>query len=194
MPNLLLANRAKPTRAASTDRTRPQLCSVYVRELEDGALELIATDSYLLAHVPLPPGHGLTPGPISVKALAQLERGREYTASAEDGAITIQDEDTRITYGRPDGPTVPTFVRDLPTFKARPKTHTIVEVGLNPKLLQRLADAIGSSEGVRLRIPVPNGGHDARGALDTIQVTHTRTGEPGPGDAHGLLMPIRLSA
>lgn len=192
---MIFHRKCKPSRVLSRDRTRPLLMAAWVR-LAGGKPgdhdELIATDSYTFARIPLTDGHGLKAGPISPTVLKLLEQGREHVA-LDDGSIQVFDDNGRITYAPPahaDGGKLPPYVTNPDSMMPDISNGQVaVTIGLNADLLKNLADAIGAPGGsVALRVNVDR--QTFQPSLRAYLVTATRDRDE-PGGPVGLLMPVR---
>ena len=166
--------------AVATDRSRPVLTRVFLRIVEtktgrgrnrkvtrEGWLE--ATDSYVLAQVPVELDDDDTEGMIPVEALVEA-RTTPTRELAVDGEIRIQGYGKLTTFPRPEMGKFPDTERLFST-----EDSPVASVGLNAKFLAKLAEALGTDT-VRLDIMAPR---------KAIRVT------PASGNGgRGLLMPI----
>lgn len=172
---------------------RPVLSQVWVRRKDEHTAEFMATNSFVMAVVPVSinPSDEVpeVPVPISRRAVAEAEAGArarggsylpfEVQVDDETGVVRMEDRDgVEITFGKHlrDG-TAPEWWTMFPDDGEDEFTFAF-----NPKLLVDLAEAIGAdpARGVKLTV---RPGHPLR----PIKV------EPYGGmGAKGLLMPVRI--
>lgn len=191
----------KVEQAASKDAARPVLAHIYF-DAERG--ELQATDSYILARVPVEVGLDETSGFLPVDAV-KASRKREAGGLHCNGSIDVMpaywDNDS-------DSPALQSFPRlevgQWPHVdQLWPAGEPVFSVGINAGFLKRLAEALGAEDtAVTLSFV---GKRDADGnatsepdALRPIIVSPhrgaTERQEPALGvkRAEGLIMPVRL--
>ncbi len=107
----VLPKGSKPSKTVSKDQTRPILTDAELQQTQDGGWELLATDSYQLARIPLTvrdndsSDEPLTPGPISTEALKAIEKTGAFRAN---GSVVPVDSG----FGRDAGPSYPRETRD----------------------------------------------------------------------------------
>jgi hypothetical protein len=192
----LLPARAKPSKSASTDETRPILTYAELRQRND-AWELVTCDSYQLARVPLqviaepngdePDGDPLTPGPISAAALKEIEKARSRGFRANGTVAPCN------TNGVPLGQTFarPTDVGQFPAWDQLtpdpPSECDTFLLRVNAKLLYALSQSIGADHGITLRVDL---GADKDGMRPTSQLRPIAVSANGC-EYDSLLMPIR---
>lgn len=161
--------------AASTDASRPVLTQVAVQRVH-GTWYLAATDSYILAAVPIDnPGpdtdEGLVPGSMIVRARKALadarKRYKRYSNVAEDD-VTLSAKDGKVRLGienadfdgcssgtlnieakRMDGtfPSVQQLIDQTSPSIGSQVAYGTMRVTFNATLLLRLAKALGATQG-----------------------------------------------
>lgn len=166
-------------RAASKDAARPILTYVHLNtELE----RLEATNSYVAAVIPVEVEEGDESGLIPVEAI----KAQRKASKSEAASLTVNGDDARLS--TPEGEQ--SWRKGEGTFpdiaSLEPENLSDFQIGLNPKYLLELAQALGSPEAIKLQFiqeadSVPS---NKRG----MRVT------PLAGDegAFGILMPIRV--
>lgn len=179
MPEIKLPKKAKPSKALSTSLLRPALTRAYIAQ-PNGHRELIATDSYIIARLPV--GDDVPLGALAAEAVKRIEKGEKHDVTGK-GAVRFKDKDgTPIEYHAPEQTELP-FKDNVPEFD--PGNHQVVAVGFNPDLLKNLADALGATHGVKVEIVVTKDGQHAPRAMRVTPL--------GGSGAEGLLMPVRLN-
>lgn len=196
------AKAPKVSAATSSDDTRPALTCAYY---DPAAGELHATDSYIAVRMPVSPDPGDTEGWISTDAL-ERSRKRDAGAISSNGANNVYtalmndqpadyDAVERLTvasYPRPDAGTPPKLEQ------LWPEDRDGFTVGLNAGFLKRLADALGSSDGV-VHLTFAE---DSQGRPNPLRAILVRTssgqvqrldGCTGVTAPEGLIMPVRVS-
>lgn len=160
--------------AAARDSWRPILLSPY---LDTKRKRLVATNTFILASVPVEIEDEDTDGPIPLAAIAAARK-----LQRKDGVATITANSTATVPGFAafDRPEQTQFPDHEKLLKAVQKAKPAFTIGLSPKLLHDLAKALGSEDSVQL---------DFEGPLKPICVTPRQTG----GGGEGVLMPIRLA-
>lgn len=171
--------KCKPSRAASTDKTRPVITHGFLIR-HDKELWLCTTDSYVAVAIQV--RGDADEGFIPIDALRLMEKGREaeqidrttWKVLTPDGTATF-DCGIQVGTGRP-----PDLAK-LGLFDAPEKTkEAVFPVGANPTLIKKVSDALGASDSCRF---------DFVGPLRPIHVS-----PPGLGsERRALLMPIRLN-
>lgn len=171
----------KPSKAASTDRTRPILTHGHLRH-HDGAMWLCTTNSYIAAAVKIEAGGDVMEGYIPIGALRLIEAGRTawqvgptaWKVVTPDGFLTYDCGDIR---GRSPG--------EYPGFKSLgvwdpPKAADVSEIGMNTTYMHQIGQAIGARNGCRMQFVGP-----LRPVWVTpLGVTH---------EAVAIQMPIRMN-
>ena len=183
-------------KAASTDENRYVLNGVYLDKEEK---KLIATDGRRLAMVPCEPDAEDESQIIPSSALQAHRRSRgkkdkvlELTCN---GSIRYETKEGKAEADKVEG-NFPAYKQVLPKWDEGVLSH---EFSFNPKFLYELAQALGSPEGVTLKIAIAY--YDER-ATDVNQLPRDHAIEvtPTPLDsedkaatkgAKGLLMPVR---
>lgn len=175
---LTLPNRCKPSKACSTDWTRPNLCHAYLRDRGKDGTWLCATDSYIATAIKVD-GHGLVEGWIPIGALRLMERGKNGT-QISDAAWRVETSEGVVTYditADVQGSKYPDF--DSLGLWDKRKQGAIGEIGMSPRLMAKIGDALGADNyGCRFEFTTD---------LKSIRVTPLN-GE----DRIGLQMPVRL--
>lgn len=180
-PSLTLPSNVKPSKACSTDKTRPVVMNAYVRDTPRGP-ELHATDTYMAARVPLTVEGKLTEGFVPSDALKHVEADRkDRSFSTPNGRVEV--EGGRISYARPDFGSFPDFETLWPN--GEPKEPLVL--GLNAKLLYGLAQALGTD---RVKLTLDLSLSKDGSYLRPYRVQPLAGGVDG---AEGLLMPIRVN-
>jgi len=166
---------AKPSKACDWNCTRPALQHGIVTE-EGGKRVLITTDSYILARHPVADDTPL--GLIHPKALKRIEKRLPHDAA--DGSVTVKAEAEEVTWRPFANGKVPFSNKPAPQFEP---DGEVITIALNPRLLRRLAQALGEvGRGVQLEIPVKDGTCE-----QAIRVTTY-----DDNGAEGLIMPIKV--
>jgi hypothetical protein len=180
MTQIKLPKGAKPSKAAGGDYRCPKLMRAYIAE-PNGHRELIATDAYILASLPV--GDDVPLGAIPAEALKRIEKGEKHEVT-EDGVNFTMRDGTTVVYPSNDDNQLP--FKQPPTFSST--GCEVIEIALNPKFLAALAEALGAgSGGVKIEIPV----RDGQQSPNAMRVTTLKAqSDPKP---HGLLVPIRLT-
>ena len=190
----LLPKGAKPSKSVSKDQTRPVLTHAELRQSADGTgWELCTTDSYQLARIPLSvktadglDGEPLTAGAISSDALKAIEKAGGFFAN---GTVQPCDE-----LGRTTGQS---FVRESPG--AFPKWESLepapdieeFTIGLDAEILYQLAQALGSKERGRCQVAITFTNDPNTHRPNPLRPMRVRAKD---GEAHGLLMPVRVNS
>lgn len=193
---------AKVAAAASRDESRPKLTAAW---LDTAAGELRATDSYIAVRMPVEIDAGDTDGWITADAL-ERSRKRDGGGIAANGAAAVYDAPAGGETYSPAGieqATVASFPR--PDLGTPPKLEQLwpedrdgFTVGLNAGFLKRLADALGSADGV-VHLTFAADNQDRPNPLRAILVrVPGSSGERGDGRTglaapEGLIMPVRCS-
>ena len=173
-----LPGRAKPSKVASTDRTRPILQHAHVYQ-RNGHREIALTDSYCL--VSLPVDDAVPVGPVNIEALKRIEVGEPHTVTSKGVEIVSKKTRQTVVYPTPD-------LGEPLDFKAilereAKDGETVVTIGLNPTLLKGIADALGvGNNGVTIEVRVKDG--------TTLRSMSVRPIN-GRGKGEGVLMPMR---
>jgi hypothetical protein len=180
MNKIDLPRRAKPSKALGSDPSRKALGRAYVVE-PNGHRELIVSDSYIMARIPLADGVPL--GNVPGEALKRIEKGERHEVH-DDGIEFLAKDGTTVRYPADRGFSM--FETNVPEFDTSgPRT---VEIGINPKLLASLAEALGATDhGVKLEIPLDKNGKQRPRAMRVTSLVGTEDPKPS-----GLIMPIRL--
>jgi hypothetical protein len=173
---------AKPSKALGSDRTRKALGRAYVVE-PNGHRELIASDSYIMARIPVADDVPL--GNLSGEALKRIEKGERHEVH-DDGIEFLTKDGVAVKYPADRGFSM--FEKNVPEFDATDRT---IAIGINPKLLASLAEALGAAagQGVRLEIPLDKHGNQELRAMRVTAILGKESPKPS-----GLIMPIRLDA
>lgn len=173
--------RCKPSKACSTDQTRPILCHAYLRRHE-GDLWLCAANSYIAVAIKV--GGEAEEGFVPVGALRLMERGQSAEQISTTAWRVKTPSDGLVTFditSRVEGASknYPDFV-DLGVWD-RKEGSPLAEVGIDPGLMKQIGDAVGAGEaGCRFEFIGP---------LKPIRVTPLNDPD---GDRVALQMPIRL--
>lgn len=175
-----LPKRAKPSKALSKSALRPDLTRAYVAKV-NGHRELVASDSYILARVPVPDDTPL--GSVTADALKRIERGEAHEVTVKGAVRFTTPDGTPVEYHAPEQTKLP-FPDVVESWD--PSGFQVVTIGLNPALLKNLADAIGAGNAVRLEVLVHDDGKAKAGAM--------RVSSSTDGAGEGLIMPLRLGA
>lgn len=186
---LTLPNNARPSRALSTDASRPVLCAAHLRQDAEGVWLLEATDSYKLVQLRLAlnePDDGPEPvaGPISTEALKAAEKAGGFRATAthiepcgSSGMVT------HTAYARP------TCLGNAPDFDVllREPDPAAFRISLDAKFLLDCAQALGTP------------GRHAHVVLEFVADEQGRPARSRPMlvttatvDGRAMLMPVRL--
>ncbi len=170
---ILVPKGCKPSKACSTDRTRPILTHAYLRR-HDGALWLCVTDAYVAVALKVEAGPDVTEGFVPVGALKMLEAGRHgeqmsptaWRIVTPDGLLTF---DCGDLHGRAPGQ-FPDFA-NLGVWD-KPDAGCVEAVGMNTDFMHRIGQALGARGGCRMDfvsqlrpIWITPLGHDGRVAL-----------------------------
>jgi hypothetical protein len=181
MNKIDLPRRAKPSKALGSDPSRKALGRAYVVE-PNGHRELIVSDSYIMARIPLADDVPL--GNLSGEALKRIEKGERHEVH-DDGVEFLTKDGTTVKYPADTGFSM--FEKNVPEFDAIGRT---VAIGINPKLLASLAEALGAAgQGVRLEIPLDKHGNQKLRAMRVTPILGKEDPKPS-----GLIMPIRLDS
>lgn len=186
----------KPSNTLSKDLTRPVLTHGYIRKDRKRGWELLLTDSYQLARIPLVTDRpdatpDVTEGFLSVEAIKEMDRGKTITTTKQAMRIDGGYERPRLNDRGHNAMTFPQHFESMYPVHARP-----LRLGLNAELLHKLAKTLGS-ETVSIEIDLDQ--------LAKLSVTHTylkpfvvrpliqgnKKTEQHNGD--GLLMPVKIS-
>lgn len=190
----VLPKGAKPSKSVSKDQTRPVLTHAELRQPADGTgWELVTTDSYQLARIPLSvktvdgsDGEPLTAGAISTDALKAIEKAGAFRAN---GSIEVCD-----TFGRPTGQT---FTREdpgkFPQWDSLMPAEDIDEftIGLNAEILYQLAQALGAKSRGKCHVALTFTNNPETHQPNPLRPIRVRAQD---GEACGLLMPVRVNA
>lgn len=182
----ILPRGARPSKATSTDKTRPVLTHADLVEA-GGRWLLVATNSYILSVLPLEirdidnaHAPALVGGRIDRAALVAIEKAGSFSADAETVGLCTVD---KYDQAKPTGVTMPrghcdaTFPR---SDQLQPCGDPIATIGLNGRHLIDLLTAQGLA------------GRDSTVVL-TIRDPLKAVSVSAPGeDACALIMPIRL--
>jgi DNA polymerase III sliding clamp (beta) subunit (PCNA family) len=173
-----LNTKCKIESAASKDKTRYSITAPWLDIDENGA-KVIATDGRIMAVVPVQVNETDKSCHLSIDALKASRKGR-----LASGEIDTSGEMQQVTGGgafpREDLGNAPNWRQVMPEEKA-----PVFTVALNPALLARLAEAMGTdavkleftSETSPIRVTPTSGGNG------------TSVAEPG---AVGVIMPCRM--
>lgn len=194
-----IPDKAKPSKVASKDKTRPALMCANIRETDDGwALEV--TDSYMLSVIPLTahdggPDNGVRAGQIHRDVLAAIEKaGCGGFAFSDNDTATILDRTGNLVATLPNaaernGEAVSTFPNVKQLLPDEPNGGKL-RIGLNPDLLKSIADAQGRNKygPVILTVDFDKRGSGGEGDtyLRAIRVTAN-------GVDSNVLMPMRIA-
>lgn len=188
--SIVIPGKCKPSQGASDDRTRPILTHAYLRR-HDGDLWLCTTDSYIA--IALKVTGDAQEGYIPIGALRLMERGQKaeqvsttaWKVWTKEGTVVFDcDDSISGTTAYPD-------LAKLGIFEQQEKNqHDPIapdkagrwQVGMNPKFMKRIADALGAGDyGCKFEFV---------GQLKPIRVLPLQ----GSGsDRIALLMPIRIT-
>ena len=187
-----IQKRMKIELAASKDSKRYVLNEPYL-DMEDrltGKGTLVATDGQICAIVPVELDENDSEGYVSADVLkANRKQGFDSNSVTVNGKAQFENGDTMSRHGKiavGEAYKYPNWRAIVPNFE----NSKTVSVALDAKLLNRLADAIGT-EGVVLTFAVENDGQ----VFDAIEVKPTSTGKVKVStehDAKGIIMPIRI--
>ncbi len=176
-------------KAASSDAMRPVLANAW---LETGKSRLLASNSYMLAVVPVEVEEGDVDGPVSGEALVSARKLAKHETPniACNGSLEVQGGPT---FPRPasEGMKFPDADQVWPAAYDGEAGVDFYEVGFNPTLLLELCKAIGLVGGKRFGAPcrlriMRNTGTGAVDPLRPFEVI-------GADGAKGILMPVKLS-
>lgn len=165
-------------RAADPKGLRPALHCTW---LDVEKKRLYASDSYIMASVPVEVDEGDVSGQIPLAATKQARTNQRKSRmsnaviDAPEGTIEVAMLGGKMILNRGND-SKPEF-KKIMTPKA--KTKPVLSIGLNAELAARLQAALGAKQGLRL---------DIYGPLEKIHVTAL-----GDDEAVGVLMPIRLA-
>lgn len=178
-----LPGRAKLSKVASIDRTRPVLQHAHVYQ-HNGHRAIAATNSYCL--VSLPVDDAVPLGPVNIEALKRIEAGE--THSVNETGVEVIGGKTRqsVVYPMPKIGEAPDF-KELLGYEPA-EDETVVTIGLNPAMLKAIADALGASVGVGGGITI-----EIR-VKDNTTLRPMRVRPLGARKGEGLLMPLRVEA
>lgn len=172
-------------RVASRDASRPVLSHVYLNT-ERARLE--ATNTYAAALVPVEIEEGDDSGLIPAAALKAQRKASKYAAASlgVNGKVTLATSEGEQTWLKGEG--------QWPDFdRLTPAEFSSFRIGLNPKLLLELAQALGNPECVTIEFARVADKEEGEGvgafpaALKPMKVT-----VPAGGDSYGILMPIPI--
>lgn len=160
-------------RLSGFDR-RIQIAQPY---LDVEAEALVATDSYVLAVVPVEIEEGDASGPVPTAALTEArKRTKGKNAHSQltlNGRAEI--DGGEVSFKRPE---IDKFI-DWKNITKGDSSKPIAVFGLNPHKLAQVAEAIGCDKDSFLRIEV-------YGPLKPIHVSHS-------GGGKGVVMPVRIA-
>ncbi|HZN68020.1 MAG TPA: hypothetical protein VFB66_22230 [Tepidisphaeraceae bacterium] len=167
--------RHRSERAVTGDVTRPHIASGW---LDAEAKVLVATDGHMLSIVPVDVGPRDRSGPIPPAAIAAARRGEVV---ARRGLVVAGD--TLYRRGSHDHPcsTEAKRAKVVPTFRRGDKGT--ITIGLDPRFLMRLAEALGVGKfsGVCITVQVPGKDADRAEVIGPMVVTKDHTDEPELG-------------
>ena len=171
---ITIPTRCKPSKACSTDRTRPTLCHAALQR-HDGSLWICATDNYIAVAVKVE--GDADEGRVPIGALRLMERGLPAVQVSET-AWKVQTNDGAVTFDCGD-------IRNFPDFKGlgvwdKPEGAGVEAIGIHPVLMARIGLALGARNGCRMQFVAP---------LRPIWVTPLSLGHDGVA----IQMPIRLN-
>lgn len=165
----------KLEKAVSKNERRPALNSAYL-DVENSVL--IATDSNVLAVIPVELALDDTTGLVPVEALTLARKDQTKDEHAEivaNGRVSVRVRGERAEFDRADTDGFP----DWKQFFKRGK-KPLVTLALNPKLLAHLAEAVGAGSGaVKLDIYGPD-----------LPIRVSALGDES--GAKGIVMPVLL--
>lgn len=175
-------------RAASAESKRFALRSTAAFIPADGDAALVATDGRMLAVVPFQFPNPTDPGVrgddagavrlIPFEAMqAATKRGRTDSAVYMNGTAQVKGAKGSSEFPIEDFGSFPPCADVIP---AEPQIRKGIPVSLNPELLARLAEALGSGSAVSLIV-------DPEGNRPMVVIPHSHL---APEDAVGLLMPM----
>ena len=195
MSDVTLPNKAKPSKALSSDPTQPHLQQAYIQK-RDEVYIIIATDSYRLAELTVEVDGDVPEGPLSKQALKTVEKtgrfevGEEYVeplsaAGAKNGVLF-----RRPTEGKPPD-TAKLWPKD-------PEPKHRFEVGLNAEFIAELAAAIGAGDkgrhrGIKLVFDLSKAKKGTGDSGKTYQSPVVIESLHPASNGRGLLMPIRVN-
>ena len=187
-----IPNGAKPSKAASTDKTRAILCVGNVMR-DDAGWWLEVTNSYCLARVPLlprdeandPPARA---GTLSPEALRAVEaKGAGGFRILEDGSVQVTDTNGLLRASLPAAPTggktFPNLARLMPDFAGR----ETITLAVNVDLLLAVRAAYGGRKGDAVQVEVAVPLADERSVTRPLRVDMVAS-----TPAFGVVMPFRV--
>lgn len=173
---LVIPKGCRPSRALSTDESRPVLCSAYIRQHE-GKNWLMTTDSRQATAIEV--HDDLAQGFVPREVLTELERGRRIIQTDDGWRIELATSYALFTSDA--SGTFPDFTQLR--MWSWPKTEELnltAPIGMSTKLLRQVSDALGT-EALEYTI------------TDPLRTVHLRPANliDSP-DRRALLMPIRI--
>lgn len=190
----VIPGKCKPSKSASTDRTRPILNHGELRQCKDGSWELVTCDSYQLARVPLEvkdPDNAFTPeltaGPITPEALKAAEKAGAFTANGTVDPVTPHGSTTGQSFTRPSTDQLGQFPNWDQLKPEEPFDGDEFTITLDPKLLLSLAQSLGAKKVITLRVDLKPEKDNARPSWQRRPIMCSVDGV----DFNGLLMPVR---
>lgn len=177
-------SRCKPSKAVATDAWKPALQHGFIRHDKDGSW-LCLTDSFLMVRLPIDvpakslrerrkllPERALIP-----EALKSLDRSKTGWFSIEDGLARIHGD--RALYPLAEEDIQPPDFAKLLAEAASANGGPTEDIGLNPDLLRRIAEATGAKRrALHLKF---------HGSLKPVEI------DPMGGVGDALVMPIRVN-
>lgn len=157
---------------------RSQIAQPY---LDVEASALVASDSYVLAIVPVEIEEGDASGPVPTAALIEARKRTKRRKGQRQGVSQIalngraEVEDGEVSFKRPE---IGKFI-DWKKVADEKKGAPLAVFGLNPHKLVQVAEAMGCDRRGFLRIEV-------YGPLKPIHVSHAN-------GARGVVMPVRIA-
>ncbi len=182
MGTLELPAGCKPSKACSTDETRPTLCHGYLVKRDDGVW-LCATDSYIAVALRVAgPSSDLTEGWVPITVLRHLEE-QDYPAKAEQISTTawrFSVDDVTVTHDLDKLPgSYPPNIANIGMWDDEPGI-ALDSICLAPGLTARIGEALGAGHmgGLRYTFTRPLGA--------------VRLRDPRDLGRRALQMPVRL--
>ena len=169
-----ISKKFKIEKTTSSDLTRPQLCNVFI-EREGEKSFAVATNGTMLAKVPITLDEGDVAGYLTPLQVSEIRKGGV--------SVSVQDRVFLEKTERPKQDEIglfPNYRAVIPDGK-NPK----FVIGFNPKLLMSIAEAIGATDGVILKVyaedkafgiaAIIESSESGEGVLMPMSITHVRS-------------------
>lgn len=165
----------KPSKACSTDWTRPLLCHAYLTHEPDGGPWLCMTDSFIA--VALRVETDAEDGFIPIGALRLMETGKPGTR-VSDTSWSVKTNEGTVTFDCGPMGKFPNL-KNLGLWDKPEERADVAAVGMDPALMSKISAALGARNGLRM---------DFIGELRPVYVTPLRFDR-----GLAMQMPIRLN-